>query len=45
MRCTYQPNTVAAEPAAGSEPDAATVAYPMVELVATGDASFKMAIS
>jgi hypothetical protein len=45
MSCTYQPNTVAVEPAAGSEPEAARVAYPIAELVATGVESFKIAIS
>jgi hypothetical protein len=45
MSFTYQPSTVAVEPAAGSEPEAARVAYPIVELVATGVESFRMAIS
>lgn len=42
---TYQPATVRVVPAAGSEPEAGSVAYPMVELVGMEVASFMMARS
>jgi hypothetical protein len=42
---TYQPATVSVVPAAGSDPDAGSTAYEMVELVGMEVASFKIARS
>ena len=42
---SYQPATVAVDPATGSEPAAGRVAYLMVELVGIAVASLKMATS
>ena len=42
---TYQPATVRVVPAAGSDPDAGSTAYEMVELVGIEVASFMIARS
>lgn len=45
LRSTYQPATVAAEPAEGSEPDAARRPNEIVELAWMGVDSFRMETS